>query len=121
MRFKNQAPSRRTRSCTLRLLFAGFMRRHMILRSKIAYFPYAPPSRLHFRDASGFHLRPFVYGLKLRSGRIYRRQNQVFPIHIFVRASRYKLLGFFETNCHLLGVSMVRKIGSPGTDGFVAR
>jgi hypothetical protein len=23
--------------------------------------PYAPPTRLHFVDASGFHLRPFVY------------------------------------------------------------
>src|SRR6267142_2837190 len=27
--------------------------------------PYAPPSRIHFVDASGqFHWRPFVYGLK---------------------------------------------------------
>ena len=27
-------------------------------------YPFAPPSRLHFRDAAGrFHLRPFVYGI----------------------------------------------------------
>src|SRR5258708_446814 len=33
--------------------------------------PYLPPMRLHLQDAGGqFHLRPFVYSLKLREGSV---------------------------------------------------
>jgi len=99
------------------LLFAGFIAPYDPAEQN-RVLPYAPPSRLHFRDASGFHLRPFVYGLKLDLDGFTEDKNQVFPIHIFVRASRYKLLGFFETNWHLLGVSEPGRLVLLGTDGF---
>ena len=49
-------------------------------------FPFAPPSRLHFRDAAGrFHLRPFIYGIAQDSpGGEYREDpGRVYPVDFF--------------------------------------
>jgi peptide/nickel transport system permease protein len=42
------------------LLFAGFFAPYDPTAQN-RELPYAPPTRLHFKDSSGFHLRPFVY------------------------------------------------------------
>ena len=45
----------------LPILFAGFFA-PSDPTAQNRDLPYAPPTRLHFRDSSGFHLRPYVYG-----------------------------------------------------------
>ena len=71
----------------------------------------APPQRPRFIDAEGdFHLRPFVYGYRMRIDevtwqRLYepdtgRRQ----PIRLFVRGPEYRLWGLIPWDRHLFGV-----------------
>jgi len=46
------------------VIFAGFIGPyHPSVQNR--ELPYAPPTRVHFVDASGFHLRPFLYASKL--------------------------------------------------------
>jgi peptide/nickel transport system permease protein len=48
--------------------------------------PFAPPARVHFRDAAGrFHVRPFVYGVAQDSpGGEYREERErVYPVRFF--------------------------------------
>lgn len=80
--------------------------------------PYAPPTRLHFRDASGLHLRPFVYAwIPVDDG--YREdQSRANPIQLFVRGDSYNFLGLFETNLHLFGVQNPGQCLLFGTDAF---
>jgi peptide/nickel transport system permease protein len=70
----------------------------------------AKPQGLHFVDQEGsFSLRPFVYGLEEKMNLEIRKRfyeddlSQKFPIHFFVRAEEYKLLGIFTTDIHLFG------------------
>ncbi len=46
------------------VIFAGFIAPYdpSVQNREMSY---APPTRLHFVDASGFHLRPFVYASTL--------------------------------------------------------
>ena len=46
--------------------------------------PYAPPTRLHFVDASGFHLRPFVYASALVLDSYEEDRTREYPVHLFV-------------------------------------
>jgi peptide/nickel transport system permease protein len=71
----------------------------------------APPQWLHFRDVEGkWHLRPFVYGLEQQLDTETRRRSYVvdttkrYPIHLFVEAEPYKLLGLIKWDRHLYGV-----------------
>jgi peptide/nickel transport system permease protein len=71
---------------------------------------YCPPQRLRFVDEDGFHLRPFVYGLKQEVDPDTWRRTYVedtskkYPIRFFVRGDSYKLWGLFETDLHFLGI-----------------
>jgi peptide/nickel transport system permease protein len=74
-------------------------------------FTEARPQTIRFVDSQGaFHLRPFVYGLDKQIDTVKRirtfieNPEKVFPIHFFVKASEYKLLGFIPANRHLFGV-----------------
>jgi peptide/nickel transport system permease protein len=71
----------------------------------------APPQWPRFRDAEGrWHLRPFVYGLEQQIDLATRRRSYVvdttkrYPIHFFVRAESYKLMGLIKWDRHLFGV-----------------
>src|SRR5271155_4214452 len=71
--------------------------------------PYAPPTRLHFTDDSGFHLRPFVYAWtsapESDQGDSYKEdRSHEYPVHFFVSGPSYKLVGVYQTNLHLFGV-----------------
>src|SRR6266852_2782418 len=62
--------------------------------------PYAPPTRLHFEDASGFHLRPFFYASTLvldgdQAGSYQEEQTRAYPVRLLVRGSSYELLGLY--------------------------
>src|SRR2546427_11293071 len=66
--------------------------------------PYAPPTRLHFVDASGFHPRPSVYA-SLPDPDGYREDvTHKYPLHFFVRGGSSKIFGILTSNVHLLGV-----------------
>src|SRR6202453_100897 len=84
--------------------------------------PYAPPTRLHFKDGSGFHLRPFVYAwIPTNEGggsRYWEDRSRAYPIQAFVRGDSYSFLGLFETNLHLFGVESPGQYLLFGTDAF---
>ena len=71
---------------------------------------FAPPQRIHFFDEESFHLRPFVYKIKLEMDpitwqRIYRAdKTKKFPLYLFTRGPKYNLWSLFEGDLHLFGV-----------------
>ena len=86
--------------------------------------PYAPPTRIHFCDASGFHSRPFIYawtpsGADTDSSGSYREdRSHEYPVHFFVRGASYDILGVFESSWHLFGVDAPGKLMLFGADAF---
>ena len=100
------------------LLFAGFLAPYDPA-AQDRELPYAPPTRLHFRDAAGWHLRPFVYALDRGPDGYVEDTSQPFPVPYFVTSgASYQLLGMFQTDWHLFGVDEPAKIALFGTDGF---
>src|SRR5215472_10544007 len=85
------------------LLFAGFLS-PCDPAAQDRDLPYAPPTRLHFSDASGWHLRPFVYALKPGPDGYTEDTSRSFPVHLLCRAAGYKLLGLVPLDWHLFGV-----------------
>lgn len=69
-----------------------------------------PPQAIHFEDKNGFHLRPFVYGVKqkidpMTFSRAYvTDKSQEYPIYFLTQGPEYKLWGIFPTNIHLFGL-----------------
>jgi len=83
-----------------------------------------PPQRIHFTSQDGFHLRPFVYGIK---GKLDRQTGvkqytedaaKRYPITLFARGDTYSFYGLFETDIHLFGVGKNNPIYLLGTDRF---
>src|ERR1700693_1109370 len=104
------------------LLFAGFVAPYDPTTQN-RDLPYAPPTRLHFKDGLGFHLRPFVYAWKsvvdYNQSESYEEDlSHEYPIRFFVSGPSYKLLGIYETSAHLFGVVEPGKILLCGTDGY---
>src|SRR6266436_8633468 len=108
------------------LLFAGFFAPYDPTTQN-RDLPYAPPTRLHFKDSSGFHLCPFVYAWtsvldsdqpdSYQEGYKEDRSHE-YPIRFFVSGPSYKLLGIYETSAHLFGVSEPGKVLLFGTDAY---
>ena len=125
----------RTRTAILVALFAGL---HLVLlfagffapydpTTQNRELPYAPPTRVHFKDSSGFHLRPFVYAWTSvldgdqpdSSQDSYKEdRSHEYPIRFFVSGPNYKLLGIYETSAHLFGVAEPGKVLLFGTDAY---
>ncbi len=112
------------------LLFAGFFAPYDPTTQN-RDLPNAPPTRLHFKDDSGFHLRPFVYawtsvldGDQLDSPHdssqdSYKEdRSHEYPIRFFVSGPSYTLLGVHETSAHLFGVAEPGKVLLFGTDAY---
>lgn len=83
---------------------------------------FQPPQRVHFIDENGrFHLRPFVYNLRLEAdpqtySRIYKEDTtRAFPIHFFVRGWEYRIFGL-RSSLHLFGVEEPGKVHLLGSD-----
>ena len=75
------------------------------------YKLFCPPQRLHFFDENGnFHLRPFVYQVKLQIDPDTLRENYVTDktktnsLYFFVKGSPYKLWGLLKSDIHLFGL-----------------
>ena len=73
-------------------------------------YMFCPPMRLHFFDETGaFHLRPFVYKVKVEVDMITflktysMDKTEKYPLYFFVKGDPYKLWGLFESNIHLFG------------------
>ncbi|HYN83860.1 MAG TPA: ABC transporter permease [Pyrinomonadaceae bacterium] len=68
----------------------------------------SPPVAIRLRDGEGrWHARPFVYRRRLADPlrRIYEEDTtRAYPLALFARGHRYRLLGLFETDVHLFGV-----------------
>ena len=101
----------------LLLLLAGFVAPYDPAAQN-RELPYAPPTRLHFKDDSGWHLHPFVHRLVLGPDGYKEDTTHSFPVHLFSRGSSYKLLGVLTTSRHLFGVNEPGTIALLGTDGF---
>jgi peptide/nickel transport system permease protein len=108
------------------LIFAGFFAPYDPT-TQDRDLPYAPPTRLHFKGSSGFHLRPFVYawtsvldGDQAESSQESYQEDRSheYPVYFFVSGSSYKLLGIYETSAHLFGVAEPRKVLLFGTDAY---
>jgi peptide/nickel transport system permease protein len=99
------------------LLFAGFVAPYDPV-AQDRERPYAPPTRVHFRDSSGWHMRPFVYRLIAGPDGYVEDTRQAFPVQLLTQGSRYQLLGGFDTNWHLFCVSEPGKLSLFGTDSF---
>lgn len=89
-------------------IFAGFISPYNPIEHNASNI-YAPPQKIRFVGEDGFSFRPFVYGYKLEvDTRTFRRvytedHSKVYPLKLFVRGHKYKLLGLFETDVHLFG------------------
>jgi len=73
-------------------------------------YRYCPPQKIHFLDEEGFHLRPFVYGLKGSQDPVTFRtkytvdKTKKYPIYFFVPGNEYKLWNLFRGDLHFFGV-----------------
>ena len=101
----------------LAILFAGFIAPYdpTVQNREL---PYAPPTRLHFADASGFHLRPFVYAPTDDLDGYRENVGQKYPLRFFVRGSAYTIAGIVKTNLHLFGVDEPARIFAFGADAY---
>jgi peptide/nickel transport system permease protein len=90
------------------------------------YYQYVhlPPQRVHFIRPDGFHLRPFVHGIK---GTLDRRTGikhytedatRIYPIYLFPRGGSYTFYGLFESDRHLFGTGGTNPMFLLGTDRF---
>jgi peptide/nickel transport system permease protein len=69
-------------------------------------------------DASGFHLRPFVYASALVLDSYEEDRTREYPVHLFVRSDGYSILGIFKSNMHLFRVDEPASIFLFGADGY---
>ena len=101
------------------VLFAGFFAPYEP-KEQDRNLPYAPPTRLHFSGASGFHFRPFVYAeVSDSDGYRYREdRTREYPLHLFAKGSSYSILGLFNSDLHLIGVADSARIMLVGSDAF---
>lgn len=104
------------------LLFADFVAPYDPT-SQNRELPYAPPTRLHFKDASGFHLRPFIYAWTTvvdgdQAGSYQEDRSHEYPLYFLVSGPSYNLLGIYGAAVHLFGVSEPAKLVLFGTDGY---
>ncbi len=93
----------------LMALFCGFLSPYTLEERNIPY-AYAPPQRIRFFSDEGFHIRPFVYGMKsMRHPETTREhyaedRSRRYPIRLFVRGRPYRFWGLFTTDAHFFGV-----------------
>jgi peptide/nickel transport system permease protein len=121
----------RTKVAVLIVLLAGL---HLVLLLAGFFAPYdpivqnreqsyAPPTRLHFRDGSGWHLRPFAYASTVvlegdQEGSYQEDHSREYTVRFFVTGPRVELLGIYQSSVHLFGVDGPGRIFLLGTDAY---
>jgi peptide/nickel transport system permease protein len=105
----------------LAILLAGFVAPYLPTAQN-RYFPYLPPTRIHFVDARGhLHLRPFVYQSVTRPDSPHEyteTREREYPVRFFVPGSEYNLAGWLPSHTHLFGVDAPAEIFLAGTDNY---
>ncbi len=92
------------------------------LETRNVKYIYCPPQRLHFFDEEGFHLRPFIYGIKRKIDlvtleKIYKTdKTKKYALRFLVHGEKYKLWNLFEADLHLFGVEDGGVLFLMGTD-----
>lgn len=86
-----------------------------------AKFTYVAPTEIHFTDKDGNFTRPYIYNLtrKMNMETLeyeYTQGDEMYPIKFFHRGYRYKFLGLFETDLHLMGVDEGAALFLMGSD-----
>jgi peptide/nickel transport system permease protein len=103
------------------VLLAGFLSPYDVAEQN-RYFPYAPPTPIHFVDSRGsIHLRPSIciFGNPPDApDEYFENRQQCYPVRFLVRGAEYKLFGFVRANLHLFGVDAPAKIFLMGSDGY---
>ncbi|MFN4227529.1 MAG: ABC transporter permease [Candidatus Ratteibacteria bacterium] len=70
-------------------------------------YPLCPPTKIHFFDHNKkFHLRPFVYEIKLINPALNQYEiikEKICPIYFFVKGEKRKILGIFPSTRYLFG------------------
>jgi peptide/nickel transport system permease protein len=88
-------------------------------REQVRELAYAPPTRLHFIDASGRWLAtPFVYGARFEGGALREDPRHAFPVRLFARGASYRLADFVPADRHLVGVEAPGRLFLLGTDRY---
>ena len=101
----------------LLVIFAGFVAPYdPVVQNR--ELPYAPPTRLHLVDASGLHLRPFVYAPTPALDAYEEDRTRKYSVHWFTRGERYTILGMFTSNIRLFGVDEPAHLFLFGADGY---
>jgi peptide/nickel transport system permease protein len=105
----------------LLVAFAGFVAPYDPV-AQVRSAPFAPPTGLHFWDASGeLHLRPFVYA-QVPAADSYDTYvddtSQRYPLRLMVEGNPYTVVPGIESRLHLIGVDGPGRISLLGTDGF---
>ncbi|HEY4842260.1 MAG TPA: ABC transporter permease [Terriglobales bacterium] len=106
----------------LALLLAGFVAPYDPTAQN-RELSYCPPTRLHFEDGSGFHLRPFVYASAVvmegdQAGSYQEDRNHEYSLRWLVTGPSYKLFGIYESTVHLFEVDEPGRIFLIGTDAY---
>ncbi|MGA7629477.1 MAG: ABC transporter permease [Terriglobales bacterium] len=106
----------------LALLLAGFVAPYDPTAQN-RELSYSPPTRLHFKDGSGFHLRPFVYASAVvtegdRAGSYQEDRSHEYSLRLLVTGPGYKLFGIYESTVHLFEVNEPGRIFLIGTDAY---
>jgi len=84
----------------------------------------AAPSRIHFSDDTGFHPRPFVYGLKSTrhpetNRKIFAEDTAIrYPLRLFAKGEAYRFWGLIPTSVHLFGTEGNGPLFIFGTDSM---
>ncbi len=97
-------------------LFAGFLAPYSPTEEFRSHF-FHPPTTIHFKRQSGGYGAPYVNATYLADPmkHVFTEESS-FPVRFFVRGARYKILGIFPSDLHLLGVDHPGHLFLLGTD-----
>ncbi len=89
--------------------------------SEVRSHSYAPPSKIHFKDAYGNLTWPYVYGISFTFDEYHKRVytevvNEKYHFGFFVKGDKYKFLGIIPTDRHLFGVEAPGRVYLWGAD-----
>ena len=124
MRFRRMRFKNRTRillaafaGLNLVILFAGFISPGdpATQNRELAY---APPTRIHFLDSSGFHLRPFIYASTADVEGYREDHSREYPLRLCATGEPHTFLWAFRSNLHLVGVERPAQLLLLGADAY---
>ncbi|HEX8521339.1 MAG TPA: ABC transporter permease [Tepidisphaeraceae bacterium] len=95
----------------LMALFAGFIAPYSYLDEERDLL-WAPPTKVHFADANGFSMRPFIHPFRINIDENFNTvlepdRSQRCYVRFFAKGDSYRILGVIPTRIRLFGVDPV--------------